>query len=70
MSWKDALRREVLSKSINGYLVLSQVLIDKNEVEYYSTTVSEFGAINMLERAMTKIRMREKIVGNDLKHLD
>jgi ABC-2 type transport system permease protein len=63
---KERLRQQVLAKKINGYLVLSPELLDKNEVEYYSTTVSEFGAMNMLERAMTRIRMREKIVARGL----
>ena len=63
---KERLRQRVLAKRINGYLVLSPELLDKNEVEYYSTTVSEFAAMNMLERAMTKIRMREKIVARGL----
>ena len=63
---KEALRQDVLAKKINGYLVFSPELLDKNEVEYYSTAVSEFEAMNMLERAMTRIRMREKIVARGL----
>jgi ABC-2 type transport system permease protein len=63
---KEQLRQEVLAKSINGYLVLSPDLIGKDKVEYYSTTVSEFAAMNMLERAMTRIRMREKVVARGL----
>ncbi len=63
---KEALRQEVLDEKINGYLVLSPELLDKNEVEYYSTTVSEFAAMNMLERAMSRIRMREKVVARGL----
>ena len=63
---KEALRQEVLAEKINGYLVLSPELLDKDEVEYYSTTVSEFGAMNMLERAMSRIRMREKVVARGL----
>ncbi len=63
---KEALRREVLDKKINGYLILSPELLDKDEVDYYSTTVSEFAAMNMLERAMTRIRLREKIVARGL----
>jgi ABC-2 type transport system permease protein len=63
---KERLRQEVLAEKIHGYLVLSPELLEKNEIEYYSTTVSEFAAMNMLERAVSHLRMREKIAARGL----
>src|SRR5439155_9464580 len=34
---KDALRKEVLSKQINGYLVLDATQLENGEAEYFST---------------------------------
>jgi ABC-2 type transport system permease protein len=58
---KEALRREVLKKKINGYLVLDPARLDKEEVEYYSTTVSDFIPQNQLERSLNRVRVREKV---------
>jgi len=44
---KESLRKQVLAKTINGYL--------------YSTTVSDFIVLNQLERALNRIRMRQKM---------
>jgi ABC-2 type transport system permease protein len=71
---KDALRREVMAKELNGYLVLTPALVEKEQAEYYSTTVSEWTAMGQLEEAFTKVRLRQKIaarglpadLGNDL----
>jgi ABC-2 type transport system permease protein len=71
---KEALRHEVLNKKINGYLILDPAKLDKEEVEYYSTTVSDFISQNQLERSLNKVRVREKVrmlglsagVANDL----
>jgi ABC-2 type transport system permease protein len=71
---KEALRKEVVAKKLNGYLVLTPELVQKDAVEYYSTVVSEFSAMRQLEEAFRKIRMRQKItarglpadLGNDL----
>src|SRR5262249_12973982 len=56
----------VLAKKINGYLVLEPVKLDKEEVEYYSTTVSDFIALNQLQSAISRIRMREKMAARGL----
>ena len=45
---KEELRKQVLAKKINGYLVLEPAKLEKEEVEYYSTTVSDFIALNQL----------------------
>jgi ABC-2 type transport system permease protein len=63
---KEALRREVLDKKIHGYLVLDPALLEKESAEYYSTTVSEFVALSQLERALNRIRLREKIQARGL----
>jgi ABC-2 type transport system permease protein len=63
---KEGLRRKVLAKKISGYLILDPAELDKDEAEYYSTTVSELVAINQLERALTRIRLREKIAARGL----
>ncbi len=58
---KEALRKQVLAKDISGYLVLEPQKIKNDEVEYYSTTVSDFIALNQLERSLNRVRMREKM---------
>jgi ABC-2 type transport system permease protein len=63
---KEALRKEVLSKKINAYLILDPKELEKDQVEYYSTTVSEWVAINQLERALNYVRLREKIAARGL----
>jgi ABC-2 type transport system permease protein len=63
---KEKLRKEIFAKKINAYLVLTPALLDKDQIEYYSTTVSEFTAIHQLERAITKIRIRQKIASRGL----
>lgn len=63
---KKALEKEVLAKKISGYLILDPVELEKDKVEYYSTTVSEFVALSQLERALTRIRLREKIARRGL----
>jgi len=65
---KEQLRKEVLAKKINGYLVLDPAGLakEKEEVEYYSTTVSDYIALNQLERAINRVRMREKMKARGL----
>ena len=63
---KEALRREVLDKKINGYLILDPALLDKDKVEYYSVSVSEYVALTQLERAVTQTLMRERIARRGL----
>ena len=63
---KDALRKEVVAKHLNGYLVLTPALVEKEQAEYYSTTVSEFTAMSQLEQAFNKIRLRQKITARGL----
>ena len=58
---KEVLRKQVLAKKINGYLILEPEKLRKDEVEYYSTTVSDFIALNQLERSLNRVRMREKM---------
>ena len=63
---KEALRQEVLAKKIHGYLILDPTLLEQETAEYYSSTVSEFVAISQLERALNRIRLREKIQARGL----
>ena len=63
---KEELRKEVLSKKINAYLILDPAMLAKDEVEYYSSSVSEFVAINQIQRALDHILLREKIVAHGL----
>ena len=65
-STKEVLRKEVLSKKINAYLVLDPTLLEKDQVEYYSGTVSEWIALNQLELSLNRIRLREKIAARGL----
>jgi ABC-2 type transport system permease protein len=58
---KEDLRKQVLAKQISGYLVLEPQKVKNDEVEYYSTTVSDFIALNQLERSLNRVRMREKM---------
>jgi ABC-2 type transport system permease protein len=63
---KEALRQEVLAKKIGAYLILDPAKLQKDEVEYYSTTVSDFISLNQLEKSMNRIRMREKMQARGL----
>jgi len=63
---KEQLRKEVLAKKINAYLILDPKELEKDQVEYYSTTVSEWVAMNQLERALNYVRLREKIAARGL----
>jgi ABC-2 type transport system permease protein len=58
---KEALRREVLAKKINGYLVLDPKQIENGEAEYFSTTVSDFIAQLQLQDAIHGVWMRQRI---------
>ncbi len=63
---KEDLRKQVLAKKINGYLVLEPEKLEKEEVEYYSTTVSDFIALNQLQSAIGRIWMRQKMTARGL----
>ena len=63
---KEVLRKEVVAKQLNGYLVLTPALVEKDTVEYYSTVVSEWTAMNQLEKAFNKIRIRQKVMARGL----
>jgi CBS domain-containing protein len=63
---KDALRREVLSKQINGYLVLDPKQLENGEAEYFSTTVSDFIAQVQLQDAIRGVWMRQKMEARGL----
>jgi len=63
---KDALRREVLSKRMNGYLVLDAKQLENGEAEYFSSTVSDFIAQVQLQDAIRNVWMRQKIQARGL----
>ncbi len=65
---KEALRREVLDKKISGYLILDPALLDKerSEAEYYSTSVSEYIALSLIERSINRVLLREKVAARGL----
>jgi ABC-2 type transport system permease protein len=63
---KEDLRRQVLQKKINGYLVLEPAKLEKDEVEYYSTTVSDFIAQSQLQSAIGRVWMRQKMAARGL----
>ncbi|HYK42705.1 MAG TPA: ABC transporter permease [Thermoanaerobaculia bacterium] len=63
---KEELRKEVLAKKINAYLILDPEMLAKDEVEYYSTSVSEFVTQTQLARAIDHILLREKIAARGL----
>jgi ABC-2 type transport system permease protein len=63
---KEELRKEVLAKKINAYLILDPVMLEKDEVEYYSTSVSEFVSMGQIQRALDHILLRERIVAHGL----
>ena len=53
---KEALARKSSPRRSTRYLILDPAESRRTEVEYYSTTVSEFVAINQLERAINRIQ--------------
>jgi ABC-2 type transport system permease protein len=63
---KEDLRKQVLAKKINGYLILDPAKLEKDEVDYYSTTVSDFIAQNKLQSAVGRIWMRQKMAARGL----
>ena len=63
---KEVLRKEVLAKKINGYLVLDPQELRKDRAEYYSTTVSDLVSMSQLERALNHIRIRETIAARGM----
>lgn len=65
-STKEALRKEVVAKKLNAYIVLTPELVEKDAVEYHSTVVSEWTAINQVEAAFNKIRLRQRITSRGL----
>jgi ABC-2 type transport system permease protein len=54
---KENLRREVLDKKINGYLIIDPADLEQGRVEYFSTTVSEFVAQGTIQEALNKVRL-------------
>lgn len=63
---KETLRKEVLDKKIYGYLVLDPELLEKDQAEYYSISVSEFVALEQMERAINRTILRKKIAERGL----
>jgi ABC-2 type transport system permease protein len=63
---KAGLQKEVLEKKIYGYLVLDPASIEKERVEYYSISVSEFVALNQLKDAVNRTILHQKIADRGL----
>jgi ABC-2 type transport system permease protein len=63
---EQSLRKEVLDKKIDGYLILDPGKLDEDRVEYYSLTVSEFVAMNQLERSVNRVLLRQRIAERGL----
>ena len=71
---KEALRKEVVGKKLDAYLVVTPDLLKKDSIEYYATAVSEWVVMRQLKEAVARIRLRQKIasrglppdLGNDL----
>jgi ABC-2 type transport system permease protein len=63
---KEALRQEVLADKISAYMVLDPALLEKQRVEYYSTTVSDFIALTQLQAAINRVWMRQKVMARGL----
>ncbi|HEY7114106.1 MAG TPA: ABC transporter permease [Thermoanaerobaculia bacterium] len=63
---KEALRQEVLAKKIDGYLILDLAQLEKDRVEYYTASVSEFVAMNQLERSVNHVLLKERIAKRGL----
>jgi hypothetical protein len=63
---KEKLRREVLAKKINGYLVLDPALLEKDRIDYFSVSVSEFVALSQLERAVNQTLLKDRIARRGL----
>jgi ABC-2 type transport system permease protein len=63
---KEALRREVLNKKIDAYLVLDPDLIAKDRLEYFSASVSEFVAMKQIEDAVNHVLLKERIASRGL----
>jgi ABC-2 type transport system permease protein len=63
---KQALHKEVLDKKISGYLVIEPAKLEKEEVEYYSTTVSDFIAQGQLGSVLNRISIRQKMAARGL----
>jgi ABC-2 type transport system permease protein len=63
---KEALRKEVLAKKINGFVVLDPEKLQKAQAEYFSTTVSDFIAQGQLQDAIHGIWMRQKMQARGL----
>ncbi|HTO75852.1 MAG TPA: ABC transporter permease [Thermoanaerobaculia bacterium] len=63
---KETLRKDVLAKKIDGYLILDLEQLEKERVEYYTTAVSEFVAMNQLERSVNHVLLKERIAKRGL----
>jgi ABC-2 type transport system permease protein len=58
---KDALNREIREKKIHAFVILDPAALQAGNAEYYSTTVSEFIAMGVLERSINRTLQRQKI---------
>jgi ABC-2 type transport system permease protein len=63
---KEAMRKEVLAKKINGYLILEPQLLDKDAAEFYSTSVSELVTTSQLERSLNHVLLKERVARQNL----
>ncbi len=58
---KDALNRDIREKKIHAFVILDPAELQAGNAEYYSTTVSEFIAMGVLERSINRTLQRQKI---------
>src|SRR5262245_25053078 len=58
---KDTLNRDIRDKKIHAYVILDPAELQAGNAEYYSTTVSEFIAMSVLERSINRVMQRQKI---------
>ncbi|MGH9366613.1 MAG: ABC transporter permease [Thermoanaerobaculia bacterium] len=58
---EKALQQQILDKKTDSYLILDPQKLEKDRVEYYSSTVSEFVAMTQLEHSVNRVLLRERI---------
>ena len=63
---RDALNREIREKKIHAFVILEPAQLQAGTAEYYSTTVTEFIAMGVLERSINRIVQRQKIAAHGL----
>jgi ABC-2 type transport system permease protein len=58
---RDALNREIREEKIHAYLILDPAELKAGTADYFSTTVSEFIAMGVLQRSINRTVLRQKI---------